>query len=110
MNENPSAYYVHCFAYQLQLVLVAVTENHCKMDMKFTVVANVCNVVEASAKSQDIFWEAQADEIFKGFESGELKTERGLNQKMGLSVLLIRVGSLIIIQWWTWFFCSPPWL
>jgi len=28
LNENSFAYYVHCFAHQLQLTLVAVAKNH----------------------------------------------------------------------------------
>ena len=28
MRENSSAYYVHCFAHQLQLVLVAIVRKH----------------------------------------------------------------------------------
>jgi hypothetical protein len=28
MNESPSAYYVHCFAHQLQLTLVAVAREN----------------------------------------------------------------------------------
>jgi hypothetical protein len=28
MRENSSAYYVHCFAHQLQLVLVAIARKH----------------------------------------------------------------------------------
>ena len=28
MIENESAYYIHCFAHQLQLTLVAVVKNH----------------------------------------------------------------------------------
>jgi len=49
-----------------------------------TFTANICNVVRVSAKRLDIFLEVQTDEILKRLESGELKTERGLNQKMGL--------------------------
>ena len=61
------------------------------MDVEFTVVANICNVVKTSTKRQEIFFlEAQADEILKGLESCELKSERGLNQKMGLK----RAGAL----------------
>jgi len=55
LNENPSAYYLHCFAHQLQLALVVVAKNHLKMDVVFTIVANICNVVGASAKRRDIF-------------------------------------------------------
>ena len=84
LNENKSAFYVHCFAHQLQLALIAVAKNHPKMDVVFTVIANICNVVGASAKRRDILREAQSNEILKGLESGELKTGRGLNQEMGL--------------------------
>ena len=84
MNENSSVYYVHYFAHQLQLASVVVAKNHSKMDVLFTVNANICNVVGASAKYQDIFQEAQANKILKGLESGELKTERGLNLEIRL--------------------------
>ena len=84
LNENKSAFYVHCFAHQLQLALVAVAKNNSKIDVVFTVVANICNIVGASAKRRDILREAQANEILKGLESGELSTGRGLNQEMGL--------------------------
>ena len=84
LNENPSAYYFHCFAHQLQLSLVAVTKNHSKIDVMFTVVAKICNVVGAYAKRWDIFQEAQVEKILKGLECGELKIGRGLNHKMGL--------------------------
>ena len=55
LSENPSAYYVHYFAHQLQLTLVAVAKNHSKMDVVFTVVTNICNVVGAFAIHWDIF-------------------------------------------------------
>ena len=83
LNENKSAFYVHCFAHQLQLELVTVAKNNSKMDVVFTVVANICSI-SASAKRQDILQEAQANEILKGLESGELSTRRGLNKDMGL--------------------------
>jgi len=54
LNENISAFYVHCFAQQLQLVLIAIAKNHPKIDVVFTVVANICNIVGASAKCRDI--------------------------------------------------------
>ena len=54
------------------------------MDVVFTVVANIYNIVRAFSKRRDILQEAQANEILKGLESGELSTGRGLNQKMGL--------------------------
>ena len=48
MKENESAYYVHCFAHQLQLALVAVAKNHNKIATFFNFVAIVVNVVGGS--------------------------------------------------------------
>ncbi|XP_028118220.1 zinc finger MYM-type protein 1-like [Camellia sinensis] len=48
LKENPCAYYVHCFAHQLQLALVAVSKNHNQIALLFTLVSNVVNVVGAS--------------------------------------------------------------
>ncbi|CAN1302668.1 Zinc finger MYM-type protein 1 [Linum perenne] len=62
LAENSSAHYVHCFAHQLQLTLVAVAKNHC----------HLINVVGSSCKRQDSIKEHQAA---KG---------RGLNQEMSL--------------------------
>ena len=75
LNENLSAYYVHCFAHQLQLALVIVVKNHPKMDVMFIIVANIYNIVGASAKCQDISRETQADEILKKLESDDSKLE-----------------------------------
>jgi hypothetical protein len=36
MRENSSAYYVHCFAHQLQLVLVAIVRKHTGVSEFFT--------------------------------------------------------------------------
>ena len=77
IQQNKSAFYVHCFAHQLQLALVVIAKNNSKMDVVFTVVANICNIIGACAKRRDIFQEAQANEILKGLESGELSTGRG---------------------------------
>jgi len=54
LNENKSTFYVHCFAHQLQLALVAIAKNHSKIDVVFTVVSNICNVVGPSAKHRDV--------------------------------------------------------
>ncbi|KAJ9542793.1 hypothetical protein OSB04_029299 [Centaurea solstitialis] len=39
MNETKSAYYIHCFAHQLQLALVFVAKNHTKINDFFDVVS-----------------------------------------------------------------------
>ncbi|XP_031271794.1 uncharacterized protein LOC116130186 [Pistacia vera] len=45
LRENEYAYYVHCFAHQLQLTLVAVAKNHISIASFFSLVTNLINVV-----------------------------------------------------------------
>ena len=45
LKENKSAFYVHCFAHQLQLTLVAVAKNHINIAEFFYVVSNLVTVV-----------------------------------------------------------------
>uniref|UniRef100_A0A2N9FYF2 TTF-type domain-containing protein n=1 Tax=Fagus sylvatica TaxID=28930 RepID=A0A2N9FYF2_FAGSY len=60
MKENESAYYVHCFAHQLQLALVAVAKNNNKIATFFNFVANVVNIAGGSCKRLDLLKEKQA--------------------------------------------------
>ena len=50
LKENKSAFYVHCFAHQLQLSLVAVAENHINIAEFFYMVSNLVTVVGGSCK------------------------------------------------------------
>ncbi|KAM5552412.1 zinc finger MYM-type protein 1-like [Rosa sericea] len=81
LNENKCAFYVHCFAHQLQLALVAVAKNHDLVSDFFTLVANVVNVVGASAKRRDILREKHGDDILEALENNELSSGQGLNQE-----------------------------
>ncbi|XP_022845237.1 zinc finger MYM-type protein 1-like [Olea europaea var. sylvestris] len=54
LKENPSAYYIHCFAHQLQLALVAVAQKHPKIETFFTTVHRLVNIVGGSAKRSDL--------------------------------------------------------
>ncbi|XP_042467416.1 zinc finger MYM-type protein 1-like [Zingiber officinale] len=89
MMENPSAYYVHCFAHQLQLTLVAVAENHIRISTFFDVVAQLNNIVGASCKRRDILREKQFEKVIKGICNGDIFTGQGMNQEMTLK----RAGS-----------------
>ena len=89
MMENESAFYVHCFAHQLQLTLVTVVENHSKISTFFKTVAILSNVVGASCKDRDIFREKQVENVIQGICLGEILTGRGLNQK----TILKRTGD-----------------
>ena len=57
-KENKSAFYVHCFAHQLQLTLVAVTKNHINIAKFFYVVSNLVIVVGGSCKRRDALRDA----------------------------------------------------
>ena len=72
MKENECAYYVHCFAHQLQLALVAVTKNHNKIATFFNFVANMVNVVGSLCKRQDLLREKQANRVVESVHNGEL--------------------------------------
>ncbi|XP_057518474.1 uncharacterized protein LOC130799394 [Amaranthus tricolor] len=70
MNDNPRAYYIHCFAHQLQLTLVAVTKNNVNCTWLFDVLANLLNVVGASCKRRDLIRKHQAQVVAQALEVG----------------------------------------
>ncbi|GFY95342.1 dihydroxyacetone kinase [Actinidia rufa] len=84
LKESPCAYYVHCFAHQLQLALVAVAKNHDQIALLFNLVSNVVNVVGASCKRRDILKEKQASKVVEALNKGILSSGQGLNQETNL--------------------------
>ena len=58
LKENKSAFYVHCFAHQLQLTLVAIAKNYINIAEFFYVVSNLVNVVGGSYKRRDTLRDA----------------------------------------------------
>ena len=70
LKENCSAFFIHCFAHQLQLALVALAKKHSKIALFLNLVANLYNVVGASCKRQDILHESQATKVKQIFELG----------------------------------------
>ncbi|CAL1403229.1 unnamed protein product [Linum trigynum] len=84
LEENSSAYYVHCFAHQLQLTLVAVAKNHGDVSCFFTTVGNLLNLVGGSCKRKDTIRESHAVKVADSLARGEAESGRGLNQEIGL--------------------------
>ncbi|RWR85620.1 Dimer_Tnp_hAT domain-containing protein/DUF4371 domain-containing protein [Cinnamomum micranthum f. kanehirae] len=80
-NENPTVLYVHCFAHQLQLTLVAVAKDNYLIDAFFESVSMVLNVVGGFCKRHDMLQNIQATKVVDALDSGELESGRGLNQK-----------------------------
>ena len=54
MRESRSAYYVHCFAHQLQLVIVAVVRKHKGISNFLTMIHSLLNVMGGLAKRRDM--------------------------------------------------------
>ncbi|CAL2278140.1 unnamed protein product [Prunus armeniaca] len=79
LREYPQAYYVHCFAHQLQLALVAVAKGNENIATFFTTASSVVNIIGASCKRRDALREQQQKDIMKALEMG-----RGLNQEITL--------------------------
>ncbi|KAL7606700.1 hypothetical protein Lser_V15G16169 [Lactuca serriola] len=89
LQENDTAFYVHCFAHQLQLVVVVVAKKHDGVSDFFEQISLVVNVVCASCKRKDLLREQARERVQKGLCSGELETGRGLNQE----TTLVRAGE-----------------
>ncbi|KAK8940884.1 hypothetical protein KSP39_PZI009869 [Platanthera zijinensis] len=84
MNENSSAYYVHCFAHQLQLALVAVAKSNVQVAWLFDMVSAVTNIITVSCKRQELLHVSQFTKIIEGLQSGELSGGTGINQMRNL--------------------------
>ncbi|GKB87969.1 zinc finger MYM-type protein 1-like protein [Tanacetum coccineum] len=80
LKECPYAYYVHCFAHQLQLALVLASKEVAKVHKIFKNLNIIVNVISSSCKCNDQLIDAQVAEITHLAEIGELKTGKGQNQ------------------------------
>ena len=89
MRENSSAYYVHCFAHQLQLVVVAIAKKHFAVGDFFDMIAVLINVVGGSCKRTDMIRDNQKEKLLNEIGRGEVETGSGLNQELSL----IRAGD-----------------
>jgi hypothetical protein len=85
LDENPYAFYVHCFAHRLQLVVVSVSSCCSSIYDLFEHVSLIVNTTSASCKRRDILIEQHHQNILDKLESGEIYTGRGLHQETNLS-------------------------
>lgn len=85
LKENNKAYYVHCFAHQLQLALVAIAKNHIRICKLFLLLTNVVNVVGGSCKRKDSLREQQVAQIIEALENEKITSGQGLNQESTLA-------------------------
>ncbi|XP_052209297.1 uncharacterized protein LOC127812808 [Diospyros lotus] len=81
LKENPCAFYVHCFTYQLQLAFVAVAKKHVQVTSLFNLVSRVVSIVGASSKCCDLLREKQEAIIFEAPHNGDISSGWDLNQQ-----------------------------
>ncbi|CAN6678841.1 unnamed protein product [Malus baccata var. baccata] len=89
LDEESCAFYVHCFAHQLQLALVAVAKKNSDVGAFFTLTNSLVNVVGCSCKRRDALREKQQENLMKAIENDCLEMRQGLNQETSLK----RVGD-----------------
>ncbi|KAK9079744.1 hypothetical protein SSX86_001417 [Deinandra increscens subsp. villosa] len=82
LQENSSTYYVHCFAHQLQLVVVAVAKKHLGVVNFFDSLCILMNVVCSSCKRTGILQKNDKERMQDEIRSGILGTGSGLNQEL----------------------------
>lgn len=84
MDECPSAYYVHCFAHQLQLTLVAVAKENPDCDWFFDQLSFLLNLIGNSCKKVQMLRVEQAQRIVEELELDVIESGKGQNQEMSL--------------------------
>jgi hypothetical protein len=84
-DENPYAFYIHCFAHQLQLVVVAVSECCAGIKDFFDYVNLIVTNVGASCKRKDLLTAKHHDNILDRLDSGEILSGRGQHQMSSLT-------------------------
>jgi hypothetical protein len=85
LNENPYAFYIHCFAHQLQLVVVSVAKCCGSTFDFFNYVTSIVNVVSASCKRKDQLLQSHHDKLVEQLDSGTIFSGRGKNQEISLA-------------------------
>ncbi|XP_058780373.1 uncharacterized protein LOC131654011 [Vicia villosa] len=85
LDENPYAFYVHCYAHRLQLVVVSVASSCSSIHDFFEYISLIVNTTSASCKRRDALTEAQHQDILNQLERGEISKGRGLHQSSSLT-------------------------
>ena len=76
---------MHCFAHQLQLVVVAVSTCTPAIADFFNYVCLIVNTVGASCMRKDVLLAKHHDNLLEKVENCEITTGRGLNQESSLA-------------------------
>ncbi|XP_074373737.1 uncharacterized protein LOC141714096 [Apium graveolens] len=96
LKENHSAWYVHCFAHQLQLVIVVVAKTNRVVSDLFSLISLIVNMSGSSCKRVDHLRQSEHDRIIERLETGEISSGKGKNQATRLVRPWTRDGDLTI--------------
>jgi hypothetical protein len=83
-DENPHAFYVHCFAHQLQLVIVAVTTCCSSFADFFNYVSLIVTSASSSCRMKDTLIAEHRNTILEKLDSGEIFSGKGKHQRTSL--------------------------
>jgi hypothetical protein len=84
-DENPYVFYIHCFAHQLQLVVVAVSKCCSSLEDFFNYVTLIVSTTSSSCKRKDLLLHKNHLNPFSKLESGEISSGRGKQQATSLA-------------------------
>jgi hypothetical protein len=85
LKDSPSNYCIHCFAHQLQLVLVGDAKENDECVWFFDHVSTLLNIIRISCKCHDMLQNFNLQNILNAIECGDIDTGKGLNQDIGLA-------------------------
>ncbi|KAL6600527.1 hypothetical protein ACP70R_045327 [Stipagrostis hirtigluma subsp. patula] len=85
LDDNPYAFYIHCFAHQLQLVVVSVAKCCSSVFDFFHTATLIVNTVNASCKRRDQLAQRHHVNLVNQLESGVIFPGRGRHQETNLA-------------------------
>jgi hypothetical protein len=93
-DENPNAFYVHCFAHQLQLTVVALSRCCKGLEDFFDDVKEIANLSSSSCRRKDILLDKHNENLLSKIKKGKFPREEGKIKKHLCADLEIQGGVL----------------
>jgi hypothetical protein len=84
-DDNPYAFYIHCFAHQLQLVVVSISRCCSSIEDFFEYVTLIVNNTTSSCKRNDLLLDKHRKNLIGKLGSGEISSGRDQNQATSIA-------------------------
>jgi hypothetical protein len=84
-DESPFAFYIHCFAHQLQLVVVSISKCCSSIEDFFDYVTLIMSITCASCKRKDLLLDKHRLNLLAKLESGEINSKKSKQQETSLA-------------------------